>query len=339
MKRVVGLDSLRFVLAFAVLLGHLELKVLNFGESLTVKYKALAMANGLINNLSPGVAAVIAFFIISGFCIHYPYANGTVLNVPEFYAKRMVRIGLPAIVAVFLCTFTLNIVMVVMWSLICEVLYYFLYPLILKYKRRYFKQMLLASFICSYAISIAYRALHGDSNGDFHRSGTMLTWLVGLPIWLLGVHLADEFVAYKQSVKQPYKKLVALRLIVWGVAVIISAARFHAHIPYVYSLPVFSLLVYYWLKLEIWYYDGKVENKWLAYGGLMSYSIYLIHDLLIKSVKYILDMKEVESFWIWCLIIVVALLGSWVFYLLIEKKSHALAKSIKIKSPQLQVVG
>lgn len=331
MKRVVGLDSLRLVLALAVLIGHLETNVLNFGADIVGRFKLLGVVNGVVNNISPGVAAVIAFFVISGFCIHYPYASGKPLNVVDFYAKRLVRIGVPAILAVALYHYTLNLYMGVIWSLVCEVIYYFLYPLILKYKKKYFGQMLVISFIASYVVSFCYMFLYGNDDGDFHRSSMVFTWIVGLPIWLLGVLLADQFLTYRNEGVQSFPKLVLLRLSVWLVAILCSIMRFHVQLPYVYTLPVFSLLVYYWIKKEIWYYADKKENKWLAYGGVMSYSIYLIHDLFIKGTKRVFNITEIESFWLWLCVIIVSLVGSWLFYLLVEKKSHLLAKSIHIK--------
>jgi peptidoglycan/LPS O-acetylase OafA/YrhL len=66
MNRVIGLDSIRFVLAFIVVLSHGVVPV--FGDGTIEK---------LIKLFQPtGIAAVMGFFIISGFVIHYPYSTG-----------------------------------------------------------------------------------------------------------------------------------------------------------------------------------------------------------------------------------------------------------------------
>ena len=49
-----------------------------------------------------GVAAVIVFFVISGLCVHYPYARSGHCPLPSFFARRFLRIGIPlAVVAAF----------------------------------------------------------------------------------------------------------------------------------------------------------------------------------------------------------------------------------------------
>jgi len=75
--RVHGLDSLRAVLAFAVVLSHNGLFPLspNPGSSAGIGAIAKALYGTSVN----GAAAVIAFFVISGFCIHFPYRNGAIL--------------------------------------------------------------------------------------------------------------------------------------------------------------------------------------------------------------------------------------------------------------------
>jgi peptidoglycan/LPS O-acetylase OafA/YrhL len=69
-RRVNGLDSIRFLCALVVMLYHLRLMddVLH-GQAHTGLTRA---AMGIFNAFN-GPAAVIVFFLISGFCIHYPY--------------------------------------------------------------------------------------------------------------------------------------------------------------------------------------------------------------------------------------------------------------------------
>jgi len=332
MKKVIGLDSLRFVLAFVVILGHLNLTNLDiFNVKLAQHSKTVVLLNGVLDNMFPGITAVIVFFIISGFCIHYPYSTGKNLNVPEFYLKRIVRIGIPAVIAFVIYLVPFNLTMGVIWSLICEVIYYFLYPIILKYKEKYFNVMLISSFVLSYLISINYSIFSSDYNGNFHRNGFFITWIVGLPVWLLGVDLASKFANTSIKRQPAYLKLVFLRLITWATAILFSVLRFHAGLSYTYTLPVFALLAYVWLKEEIWYYSDKKENKLLEYGGLMSYSMYLIHAYLFFMLPRFFNEKGINKWLFSAFQIIVILLVSWLFYILIEKKAHKLAKSIKLK--------
>src|SRR6267154_2028769 len=84
-QRVVGSDSIRFVCAFIVLVDHLGLTPGRIhGHSLPTLERVLA---GTYNSLFNGPAAVIVFFIISGFCIHFPSRNGKALELPSYYTR------------------------------------------------------------------------------------------------------------------------------------------------------------------------------------------------------------------------------------------------------------
>ena len=152
MGRVVGLDSLRFVLALIVVLGHGAAP--SFTEEFLTRFPFLIIFAAIYNNVFVGQAAVMAFFVISGFCIHYPYAAGKKLKVQDFYIKRLWRIGIPAIVALGIYELIFNLFLGVLWSIVCEIIYYLLYPIILKYKTKYLKQILIYSIIVSYGISL-----------------------------------------------------------------------------------------------------------------------------------------------------------------------------------------
>jgi peptidoglycan/LPS O-acetylase OafA/YrhL len=96
-NRLVGIDSIRFICALTVMCGHLGLVNI---RPLAADYREFqSLAIGLYNNLFYGPAAVIVFFIISGFCINYPFSSGKrALNLGGFYTRRFLRIGPPAVV-------------------------------------------------------------------------------------------------------------------------------------------------------------------------------------------------------------------------------------------------
>ena len=82
MKRIEGLDSIRFVLAFIVLVGHMGLPLPDFAYFDSVYLINLLKLFGLIFN---GPAAGIIFFILSGFVIHYPFIeNYNKFNIKKF---------------------------------------------------------------------------------------------------------------------------------------------------------------------------------------------------------------------------------------------------------------
>lgn len=63
-----GLDAIRFVCAFWVYMGHYGAPPLPASIDKSTTWGLLA--TGIYNNLTPGPAAVIVFFVISGFCIN-----------------------------------------------------------------------------------------------------------------------------------------------------------------------------------------------------------------------------------------------------------------------------
>jgi peptidoglycan/LPS O-acetylase OafA/YrhL len=81
MERVKGLDQLRFIMAVIVLIGHGALPEF---QNVVVR--------GVLGNSFVGIAAVMVFFILSGFVIHYPYATGEKkIKIIEFYFRRQLN--------------------------------------------------------------------------------------------------------------------------------------------------------------------------------------------------------------------------------------------------------
>src|SRR5438046_10115626 len=74
-RHVAGFDTIRFVCALWVLFGHLGFLPLVAGIDRTTRVGYLIA--GAFANAVSGPAAVVVFFVISGFCIHYPFRGGT----------------------------------------------------------------------------------------------------------------------------------------------------------------------------------------------------------------------------------------------------------------------
>ncbi len=78
---------------------------------------------------------VIVFFVISGFCIHFPFAGSNRRpRLKEFYTRRFLRLLVPVAIAiplsgligVELALFHESI----LWSLLAELIYYICYPVL-----------------------------------------------------------------------------------------------------------------------------------------------------------------------------------------------------------------
>lgn len=318
MERVKGLDQLRFLMAFIVLIGHGALPRFENG-----------MLRWILGNSFVGVAAVMVFFILSGFVIHYPYATGEKkIKIIAFYFRRLSRIIIPAAIAIIIYQYTFNLSMGVIWSLVCEAIYYLIYPLVLNFIEK-LDLIICVAFVFSYIGTISYSIFSDTYNGDFHRLGFFVAWMTGFPVWLLGVKLSTLYVKFKSEGLQLSFKWIAInRMFIFFLSSVTSILRFHFDIAYGYTLPIFSLFAFFWLKNELLFYLKNEENKTLAYGGNFSYSIYLIHYLILFFFLHYLNIKILNIGYSAVLILIV-LLVSWIFYIIIEKPSHRFSRSIK----------
>src|ERR1700744_1621996 len=97
--RVLPISSIRFILAMWVVVGHFGIPILAEQQHGALLQAARFLRNNAIN----GPAAVIVFFVVSGFCIHFPNRAGlTVRSWKAYYARRYLRILIPMTVAVLL---------------------------------------------------------------------------------------------------------------------------------------------------------------------------------------------------------------------------------------------
>jgi len=332
------LDALRFVLAFWVAVGHYEIFPLfagmndatPFGRFLTRGWSTVVF----------GTPAVIVFFVISGFCIHIPFIGDKKLAVGRYYARRYTRILIP--VAAALCIYRLfgqklrfwgehSILWESpLWSLLCEEIYYAAYPLLRWARNRFgWKKLLPASFVAGVA-----SALMHPRSVSWHDFGPFGTALILLPVWLMGCLLAEQGKAL--AAEHSGKKIWGWRFLIWLGCWTSEMLHFKVGVPYTQTMIWFGLLAYYWVRAEIAYGKQRKPNRYLAAAGAWSYSLYLVHvqgmELLgrigLPNLGYILS---------WTVTMLSSLGFAYVFYLLVEKPSHQLARKIRVRGASRRV--
>jgi len=320
---------MRFFLALIVVLSHLRNP---FGPYLKEMNPHAANILGvLLNHLFCGAGAVIAFFIISGFVIHYPNKHRTRLDVPKFYIKRLLRICLPMVVLYFLLhpVNSKAIGKVPYWSLVCELAYYILYPLLFAIKVKW-KYKLYAVFILSTIVLITFNigniaSLVHQHNigyaGSYTNNNLFITGIIGLPCWMLGVMLAERVddLAYKVT-KQ--------KIWIWRGVVFISGMALmmmvvHFYVSYAISMNFFAVLLYVWIEKEIIYYRHHAASQTFEYFGKFSYSIYICH---VPCIMLLLQMGLRPGMYTYFLYIFIILVASYLFYLAVEYPSHRFAQ-------------
>jgi peptidoglycan/LPS O-acetylase OafA/YrhL len=320
-----GLDSLRFVLAIIVFLGHLQNEPALYLKS---QGNALLRVIGIgLNHVYFGPGAVVCFFIISGFVIHYPNREID-FDWRVFMVRRWVRIALPLLGVVVFSVFTGTFYHIPIWSLYCELIYYSLYPLFRRSGLSW-KKLFAISFVFAYLL-IWVRATNEVSSllnwksinytGSYAALGDGLTWMVGLPCWLLGVQLAERIDTYKHNVSTVEINLI--RLMVLGLGVLVVAIKAHGFISFIFTLNWFAFFLVYWVRQEIIYFRRANSWSWLEYGGKFSYSLYLIHGIVVALTAIWLDI----SLGTYAYFILITIFASWIVYVVLENPSHHLAK-------------
>lgn len=325
------LDGLRFLCAAWVVMSHFNVPQLHyflnyfFIDSVSMQMQSFYIL------LFNGTMAVIAFFIISGFCIHLSHASGRQLKVSTFYLSRALRIGLPMAIAIGMSAFFPNgfkELKMVLWSLFCEIIYYAIYPILLVFFKKF---GIISCVLIAYSLALTLVCFPDSAKGYFWTYGILGTAVLGLPIWMLGALLADRVKNYATIILFKHQWTCNfLRLVVLLLCFLNSYLHMHTVITYKYSMLVFSPICSAWLYSEL----SQEKSSWLltklGFLGVGSYSIYLIHKFTIPVLNYIYFPDFGAAQWVIYMIAVGIL--SVGFFFLIEKPAHLLALFIRKSS-------
>jgi peptidoglycan/LPS O-acetylase OafA/YrhL len=291
----------------------------------SLAYRLLAVFYG---NIWSGSAAVIVFFVISGFCIHFPFAAS--LRRPrwkEFYSRRFIRILVPGLLAVpFILVIGLPINFfhqAILWSLLAELIYYTLYPALRGAQLRLgsWRGLVLASFGISLLVAATKYAAP-----DYPDYGPGLNWLLGLPCWLMGCWLAEAVRTYPAR-KVSFVGIWGWRWATFAGAWTCSFLRFHSPVGAPWTLNFFAILVACWLYREVRFRASVSPWRWLEWAGLWSYSLYLCHLPASALFDWFFPQRSATAGG-WAGAICFVLVICYLFYLAVENPSHLLAKVV-----------
>jgi peptidoglycan/LPS O-acetylase OafA/YrhL len=326
-ERVRGLDNVRFLCAICVACSHGGYPpiTISFDRNNTIEW----LINGIYTSLFCGPAAVIVFFLISGFCIHYPYRKTwRKKNIFPFLIARISRISVPIICAtviVKLIGFNTSIFyLLVGWSIVCEVSYYLFYPFLRSFidTKKGWLNFLFLSFTPT-ALIFFYFPLNMV---NYPGVGVYMVVALGLPCWILGLILS-----YNVSEDTHFHQISTFNL--WCHRVLILFLAFLCHvfalqkiIGHPFTLNFFAIAAFFWLKKEILFHYKRSTTSYLESLGKASYSIYLMHGLPPFLISLLIkDISPVEKFYFYWVILIILVLF---FYFLIEKPSHNLSRNL-----------
>ena len=334
--RVLGLDTLRFVAALWVAVSHVGFVPLfaQMDRSTPIGF-VLQAASGI---LFSGAAAVVIFFVVSGFCIHYPFARGAQFEVTPYFIRRYLRITIPMFAAMLLTEAadvdSIQFFHAVLWSLVAELMYYTLYPVIRRLMTRFpLDALIVVSYLLAVSIWVA-----GPRVSGFAIYGWEWNWLLCLPCWLLGVRLAETWSNPSRlpGTAKGRAYIWKWRLFIWALSSTCLALNFHSFASYALTLNFFGLFVYFWLRRELEAFNSLASPPaLLEKAGAWSYSIYLCH-IAATAIYAKLNVPSLawESIG-WGLKMALVLLISYAFYLAVERPSHLLARRAASRRTQL----
>lgn len=327
MNRLLGLDTLRFFAALWVAMRHGAMPPLTAGFG---KGGIAHQVDWLWRGSISGPAAVIVFFVISGLCIHLPYANGKPFDLGEYMIRRLVRLTIPMFAALVLWRLYNGmdgfekdwLFGIPAWSLVAELVYYGLYPLMRLIPGRPWKTLFIGTF--AGALAFAWFT-QSRTNINYPAWGYGLNWVLGLPVWILGVILAERCRGELPS--PPTWRIWTER----AVAVLLGSATtwlaWERIMGQHLTLNIFALYAAWWLMDELGYHRNHAPVARFENLGAWSYSLYLTHPLA-YSIWHDIPIPYFGHVADWAMKISFTMLLTYVFHNYCELPAHKLAQNL-----------
>jgi peptidoglycan/LPS O-acetylase OafA/YrhL len=187
----------------------------------------------------------------------------------------------------------------VCWSLSVEAFFYLLFPLLVLRSARLAPHQLGVGIagcsLVSLSLSLAYVLLHPDGIDKVSSGETTLLWknvlsfnpLVRLPEFVTGMLAGQLFLARKGDAARGGDAVLALPLVAAGLLVLAILTALVGTIPSplisaAFLSPAFAAIIYGLALKPGW--AGFLEARWLVLLGEASYSLYLLHSVVMGKV-------------------------------------------------------
>ncbi len=313
--RLPALTSLRFFAAFHVVIFHFQAMQVFLGPSWFQKLSSIGyvgvsfffvLSGFILVYTYAGRPMILKDFWRARFARIYPAYAFSLLVTAPFFFFAVLTMNIPFFAWAkahlkFVSVLVVSLLQAwvppaalswnaVAWSLSVEAFFYLLFPfLLLFFVRRSPAQLFLiaaASWLTSLALSISYVLLNpdhlsvvnSDVLGAFWLNALKFHPLARLPEFLLGMACGFLFLRSRRESK------LALRLVISGMAAFVVVVYFSALIPYpilhtALLAPAFAAIVYAFALRPKW--GAILENRLLVLCGDASYSLYLLHSMII----------------------------------------------------------
>jgi len=313
--RLPALTSLRFFAAFHVVIFHFQAMQIFIGPAWFQKLSSIGyvgvsfffvLSGFILVYTYAGRPMVLKNFWRARFARIYPaYAFSLLVTAPFFFyavltmnipffvwAKAHLKLASALVLSLLQAwvpqaALTWN---AVAWSLSVEAFFYILFPFLLLVLIRHSQRQLLliaaASWLTSLALSGTYVVLNPDRLAVVNPDVLGAVWLnalkfnplARLPEFPLGMACGFLFLRSRRESK------LALPLVLSGIAALVVVVYFSAVIPYsilhtALLAPAFAAIVYGFALRPDW--GSILENRWIVLCGDASYSLYLLHSMII----------------------------------------------------------
>ncbi|MCE0522720.1 MAG: acyltransferase [Methylacidiphilales bacterium] len=310
-------------------------------------------------------SGVMLFFVISGFCIHYPYGgpNGKPLDLQEYVVRRFFRIYPPYIVAVLFALavqwigyrhgflqdldgrdYQLSAFMLqntfgrqpdcnpALWTIPVEVAFYIFFPLVYFGLRRSWPVTLAAGLVVS-LIAIASSLI----------SPIQFSFLPYWFTWIAGATLAEQH--KKGNLKQPPLWICGMGILFFFLGLLCAWRVRVDNAPVVGGLTdlitlldalafgvAFTVLLWWSIVNQRFYNRFPASmHGFLMFLGAISYSLYLFHTPFFRLCGWVWVSWIGEKPVNYCVtfpFVILALGVAWIAYKCIEAPAHIAGRKL-----------
>lgn len=360
-KHLHKIDALRGLAILLVISFHIWSCLFQGYELKEYAENGLLLIDGIqsiILNFNPfaqGWIGVELFLVISGFLIHFIYLNNqNNFTWKEFFSKRFWRIYPPYVLALiffFIIRIDLNPIGLIgffthlffvhnlrddtffslnpsFWSIALEVQLYVLYPLYILLTK-YFKSLRIV--FSTFLVVIIFRF------ADYYFAFTSISlqanvfnfWFT----WLIGAYLAERYYHQKKLFPNPLLWFILFYFLFFMFKIFYITNYFLIIPGSLACVTLVEALLY--SEIPDKFYLGRIFLKGLTFLGMISYSLYLIHQPYLNNLLNFFnpntgnslfnDFVKVAS----ACILLVAI--SYSMYELVEKRSIEMGKRFREK--------
>jgi len=363
------LDALRGVAAFIVVLGHFG----RLWEPASVTQPVLSLLRTLFQ--LGGGAAVVLFFLLSGFVLSLPYKRGTSLPYGNFALRRIARIYIPYLAAVLLAVlgywqlqgrlplsawfnqtwtqpltgrvilssallignYDTSLVNTAFWSLAVEMRLSLLFPfLCIPLLRRGRGVVLLG--VCGAVLLdfLVSRLLQHHLDASTFRNATDMT--LGLMCFVVGILLSRSF----DKIHGIWSRFSPnTQWLFFGIStLLLEFGALLGELHYVgVAANTVQILGGAGVLVSVLFSDGLhslLNRQWPVLLGRMSYSLYLVHGTVLFTLVHVFfGRTSLPSLFV---PYVACSLGlAWLFFISVEKPAIWLSRQIGGRKPREMV--